>query len=856
MKVARSRILWKEYRTYRSLWWTALACAAVLLLWFGFSTTLRLGRYELDKATFLWATALGVPLLYAMAVTSTIFNRESADGTDSFLRSLPIHTSNIWPAKVGFVAASSVLLLMALFLATWTIIESRSLSIRPAGENIIFLLSILTLLPLSAAIGLVISVSWRRPLLGFCLTGFLAFVLLQLLVIVFPVLTYSMFLWVALATLGLLTVSSRKTAKWLELDQPMSLGVTGEALAIEGRPRGRRLAVLASLSWLFFRQFGWLVAPAGLYIACWFSTDVDLVFVFPYAVWPTVLGLLMFAPDQMSDHREYYSDRGVVPGRLWVNRQLIGGAIFLFLLSATQLIRAAKMDEFGAVASQLALLGPSLAILSYGVGLVCGLLIRSPLVATLVAFVPVPVIAFWSAPISYFQLPFALTTLLPFAFLLMATYQRMGSWLNLRDRMRDRLASSLIVVAGCLVSYFGLGWYRISEVPLLPNGIDTQDVERLIENRDREKIATYVQVEIDWRALTDENGGRLATLEWDTWNSSGLTTSDREKQWVTNNASTIELGLQAAKRPPSCLLALDDSNRRRFGPTLVDLTHLLLLAAREAQPSRDFETMSGYYHAGLNACADLRLGGDGVAHLLANRLEHKIWYEYVFLISAATKINEIDALATRVEDYLKIHPDWSAPIVVSYLLERNLLSQERLGFGAGTFQLPGEKDRLQRLLALTRHHEIEELQRAQELVAAGALARHRLPETRLIRLNNTSLRSLISDWKPLLQSFVHLENHRRLIQVAIKIQRYRIVHGKTPKLSEISGDSPLYADAYIQRPFELLPPDDHPRRIQKMGGVNRPVSYFETSSAYLLGSFDHRPSGYRMGIALPFVDEP
>ena len=114
------RFLWKEYRVMRAFW-ISMAVVAVLaqLALVAFP---GLTHYT---ATWTFSFALIFPALYAVACGATMFAAEKEDGTYEFLRDLPATVWRILAGKVAFAVASSVLLVVALWI-TAAVLSQRA----------------------------------------------------------------------------------------------------------------------------------------------------------------------------------------------------------------------------------------------------------------------------------------------------------------------------------------------------------------------------------------------------------------------------------------------------------------------------------------------------------------------------------------------------------------------------------------------------------------------------------------------------------------------------------------------------------------------------------------------------------
>jgi len=115
------RIVWKEYRVFRSFWLSLLvlvACAQLL------AAKVPYGYFH--SAMALFGLAVGAAAFYAVGCCGAIFSTEHEEGTYDFLRTLPLTAPQVYWGKVVLAVVSVAALLAVLWpIAVWGVEYAR-----------------------------------------------------------------------------------------------------------------------------------------------------------------------------------------------------------------------------------------------------------------------------------------------------------------------------------------------------------------------------------------------------------------------------------------------------------------------------------------------------------------------------------------------------------------------------------------------------------------------------------------------------------------------------------------------------------------------------------------------------------
>lgn len=158
MSPVTARFIWKEYRTLRGFWLSALVIAGVLQ-----ALAFAIAPANSDPTASIFGIALAAAALYAVGVAATSFSMEHEEETYGFLTSLPARWTPLFAGKFSFATTSALALAIALQITGWVIAGMNT----PSRSNYLELLAtfgfaIVELL----AWGTLFSLILRQPLLA------------------------------------------------------------------------------------------------------------------------------------------------------------------------------------------------------------------------------------------------------------------------------------------------------------------------------------------------------------------------------------------------------------------------------------------------------------------------------------------------------------------------------------------------------------------------------------------------------------------------------------------------------------------------------------------------------------------
>jgi ABC-type transport system involved in multi-copper enzyme maturation permease subunit len=490
------RFFWKEYRVMRAFW-ISMACLAMLAQ----LSLVAFPGLTHSTATWTFSFALIFPALYAVACGATMFAAEKEDGTYDFLRDLPATVWRILAGKVAFAVASSVLLVVALWI-TAAILSQR------ATFNSSDRLQIWGAFGLAGAEGLAwgifFSLLLRRPLQAAVLAIAAASLALHLVLShvapvtgegqVYEFTRYVAAVPVRIALVALVFVVDGLLARrWLVQDTSTVrrlflrrlVAPTIEPPMVEARTLARpRRVVIGRLLWQTWRQSRWMMvilAGPGTVIAMFASalalslsqssraSDIVAYVVGAAAV---LVGALMGAATFLGDNEcrsvRFLAERGVRARHIWLARELgwlAALAIWMLFVSVVAFGHhgGAQAPILGAAMFLAA--AALLTIVGFACGQLASMLIRSGIIAATVAVVLVLVCTAWAILMrllgisllwSVFPIPMAL---------FIATWLRAPDWLLERNTWRGWLKVGAVLIVPLTALLTAVPVYRIEQIP-------------------------------------------------------------------------------------------------------------------------------------------------------------------------------------------------------------------------------------------------------------------------------------------------------------------------------------------------------------------------------------------------------
>jgi hypothetical protein len=526
-------LAWKEYREHRGIWLVMAAVSCLLLL--AVAQLLLPGVLAGSTRHEVLLVVAGVCLTwaYGMLCGAMLLASEAEEETLSFLDMLPCCRRALWQTKsavgTAFVAANVLAVggaLVALGVAPgiWAVIRTLVILLLAGwiglGWGLLFSARGSSVLQ---AIGLAVG----SQVLSGCLL-LMAMTLFDLIIGLdfdadSPAIVLA-FLFTTLLATVLTFVSSRRTFSRIDRLRVRPTGALSRRLS--------RMAGLGQLCWLSWRQArGFTLALALASVGLGW-----LVFLLGPSLWPLltlVVGVLCgattFADEQCSGAYRFLGEQRIPPARTWLIKTLVRFAagllaLFCLLLPGTLRCLAAKAhlssDHLGRGDVLATLFGDDLIatlatpmpflllwfLHGFTIGQLCGLLIRKPLVAVIVALgISVVCASIWLPSVASGGLLLVQVLGIPLA-ALVAGRLVFPAWTAARLTFR-RTAS---VLSGCAV--VGLGWvaagvaYRVAEVPPPPLDVDIPALTARIAEAAKGDVGLRIRL-----ALT-ALGGRLQQL--------------------------------------------------------------------------------------------------------------------------------------------------------------------------------------------------------------------------------------------------------------------------------------------------------------------------------------------------------
>jgi len=516
-------LVWKEYREQRLVWLAmAVLALGVLVLVDGPSQAPMV-------LTVLFCILV---YTYGLVVGAILLAGEREAGTATFLRVLPASRLALWRVK----AATGGALVLAQVLFLWLLLLGEE-AYRRLPLEVLPVAGLAACGLVGFAWGLFFS-GWARTSMGAILAALLGQVIAAPLVIGLWVLA----LWLV-PELGSLFGEVLLVGCFgvvLGMGPLVASGI-GQARLDRLRRQDPSLAPasgggrsqIAVLLWLVFRQAGRLY--------CWLAV-VALVagMLLPFEVlyWPiltlllgVVAGIVVFADEQTEGSGRFLGEQRLPPGVVWAVKAgtnlALAVAVALVLLipvGARLALRAMHKAANEAMSpTDFELLAPFLQIgpylslwLIYGfsTGCLCGLLFHKPVVAGVIATgASLLLVTLWAPSLLVGGLH-AWQFLGTPVVLLLTVHWLLWPWAT------GRLGSARAVIglAGWLTLaglwLAGALWYRVVEIPLVPDKLDLAGFERALEEDRRNEAGFRVREALRWVGNLRQTGEQKANQDF------------------------------------------------------------------------------------------------------------------------------------------------------------------------------------------------------------------------------------------------------------------------------------------------------------------------------------------------------
>ncbi|HSG69225.1 MAG TPA: hypothetical protein VLA12_02355, partial [Planctomycetaceae bacterium] len=488
------RLFWKEYRFQRGLWLGIIAILLViqLTMW---------GVMPPNQHNPLATLAsIGVLLsaFYALGSAAVMFAGEREEGTDTWLRILPVTSLPVCGGKIAWMICSWAAAMGVGLLAAWLLTLQNPGEIKFEQQTLIASLTYGGLMPLW---GILFSLVCRRVYIAIALAAG------ALLLTVFVNSYAPGFNYFALAALAVADVALGR--RWLLTDGDFAFDRIGRTVRGFTLDDALERSVEPSLWWKFYRRELWLEVRQ----ARWLFLG-HLVFAFallslvtvmnaPEArqiCWLVVFGLvplqsggMAFLGEQFRERFRFQTNQGVTPSALWCAKQTVWigltllsiGLLFMFWLP--DLINSGRYsDQYYHLHQNLPIPGaflPSflddamlgspwpfvgvtlgIAGLMYSVGQLCSLLFRRSVTAGGIAFLGGAVLCGWLLTAVILNVPLTISVLFPCLAMLGLSLWRTSGWLTERNTVRDGVKIAGIVALLMFLSYQSWVIWRMLEV--------------------------------------------------------------------------------------------------------------------------------------------------------------------------------------------------------------------------------------------------------------------------------------------------------------------------------------------------------------------------------------------------------
>ncbi len=731
-------LMWKEYREHRAVWLVLAAAGGAGL--YGLSQLMAPGGFlgSRDAHYSLRATAVLFAWTYGMVCGAMLLANEVEAGTITFLDMLPVRRKELWLVKCLFgllLLGAQVAVLTGLVIGLG-IVETRLQFLATLLGMLYFGLLGLSWGLLFSARGEnvlnVIGLAFLGQIVGAFVMTILGFILVGIVLVVLSAFggnrrdewEISLFTVNSLGVLGMIAVPLAGSARlFTQLDRQrlrrVPRGTKSKAALPTSSSWGRLL-------WLNHTQMRRLRLVLSIFA-------LGLGFALPAMGplgWPILtllIGLLcgvtVWTDEQVSGSFRFLGDQRLPLGRVWITKvgtrlALAVFAAFLLLLPSLiltgihreQAISRDQLVPFFADLLHCGLVGPIVPAgvhlslwLLYGftIGQLCGMLFRKTLVAAVVSVGAVgTLVCLWVPSLLGMGLHFWQIAGVPLA-LLAASWIVMPAWTA--DRLLTR--GTLVRLGEALLAagvWTGVAlWYRIAEIPDMPDPFNVPEFVARIPPMDKGKNdaglairAAWGQVERMSREMHETRtgkplfpqlhvGGNVFTFSAEIGAVLGRGWPNRpsalgdwldqqfEEEWYARLKEVADFPLGMVENPKQ--MTFDDGLHKWHN--LADLNQLLAVRGLQRQANGDPRTFVDNLRVSLALSRNLQHLAPPIVVLIGRQAE------FIGIQSALhswlEKLSGHPELLERVRDILLEHeaqlPDGSDAAKVSYLIARNSL---------------------------------------------------------------------------------------------------------------------------------------------------------------------------------------
>jgi hypothetical protein len=486
LSMVTQRIVWKEYRQQRALFFCLLAFAVVIFL-----VGMNAVALELSDETSLSFILVGfhsLPLLFALGCGATLLAGERELDTLPWLRSLPLQAREVFWAKMGIAGGSTLLFALVIlgaseYLESFHFLRDRQEFLPETGSYFILVLQLFGLT-------VVCSCLLQKVILAAMAGGFSCVALHVVLSSLFLQKEsqrhlFEVSLVLQLVELGIVALLCESISRqwWHDDIRERSQFTLREKQGTAWQPwlkllgwlparLGHLVQIFLHLTWQEFRRAWWFVL--GVYVVfAWLGMNYEADHSGHFHIvrlWPALVGALSFTTDQQGTSFRFFAERGISARRVWFAR-----GSFWFMVSVLPLLLLfvqgfEEMFFSRPTASLRVLIEPEYLLYhltAFMVGHLCSLLIRPSMVAICTALVATGGLLLLEhgnrEVLPGLSLEFLLAGVTVLS--LFTAWLRAPDWLL--ERNSCRAAGKIVGWNGVLLLLFGMLWIyqRVYSVP-------------------------------------------------------------------------------------------------------------------------------------------------------------------------------------------------------------------------------------------------------------------------------------------------------------------------------------------------------------------------------------------------------
>lgn len=738
------RLMWKEYRSQRSLWLgiaglAVLLQAIIFLVWRD-----QPGRFGLVPA--LYNASFLLSSLYALTSCAVLFAAEKEDGTYDLLRSLPVTPQRLFAGKMAFCLITSLGMAYLLIGLVWVLAEAFGLhggiTSDVVTQHTIFFGHII-------AVGLFFSLKFNRVINAIIAT-----------VITALALNVNNVPWLRFGGMGaFLLADVWLVRRWFLDASPMSEIISRRLpFVVTWRHRARSLSwagtETAAPWWRAWKRTLWLeLRQVRPILLTWFPIALVLLFISPWLfeistfdfstvimpLAPLFLGLAVFRGHQREHRIRFLTESGIPPQLVWVSSQVVWFVAAVFILTGLVAMHflsltiksvpqfnfiyydmATKLDREpyvffigGAQATQWAgVAGFYLwfALLSYVAGQVCSRKFPKTAIATFMGLVLTGMAFVWLSVMVRLSVPYRLSAAPTVLIWLLVSFLGLRRWSLDASTWFTKSRTVALLIALHAVQFGAIGFYRVYDARLYP-------ITALWHKTATDQYASITGFAVDEGPVgTSDPFAKAASLITEL---PGRVEGDREKfkdnpqalqaandAWVDDNRIPLELlisAIQSRARPDPQYFSSED---------VWHCGELLTFAAKKQSRSGELDQALQSFQkffefnklTALSFKFDARTGSEFGFHRTLHILLHST-LPYSYLIDWAAQEQQTPARLRQMIEIVKRHrlsPElvqqgWDADWAQNrWLMQQDMVSSD---FYTSILTLiPWEKPRRQRLL--------------------------------------------------------------------------------------------------------------------------------------------------------------